>query len=102
MGSDEGRAERHGRPDNPRSDRLAVSAADPAETASDQARLSYTGCTERGRVRSFTGHVTYLGGAAGERLRGELASGIHDLLTWAATARDVAEESTPHDEDTAA
>jgi hypothetical protein len=29
--------------------------------------------------------VTYLGGAAGERLRGELATVIRDLLKWAAT-----------------
>lgn len=72
------------------------------DTASDQARWSYTGRSERGRVRSFTGHVTYLGGAAGERLRGELATVIHDLLTWAATARNAAEESSEHNEDTAA
>jgi hypothetical protein len=40
------------------------------------------------RVRHFTGHVTYLGGAEGERLRGELAQVVRDLLLWAAAAQD--------------
>lgn len=66
-----------------------------------QASWSYTGRSERGRVRHFTGHVTSLGGAAGERLQGELAVVIRDLLRWAAQARNAAGESSEKHEDTA-
>jgi hypothetical protein len=68
---------------------------------SDQAPWSYTGRSERGRARHFTGHVTSLGGAAGERLQGELAVVIRDLLRWAAQARNAAGESSEKHEDTA-
>jgi len=37
----------------------------------------------RGGRRHFTGEVTYIGGAEGERIRGELAAAIADLLRWA-------------------
>jgi hypothetical protein len=72
-----------------------------AETAADQARWSYAGTSERGRVLHFSGHVTYLGGAEGERLQGELSTAILDLLRWATTARYAAEVSSEHEEDTA-
>jgi hypothetical protein len=39
---------------------------------------------KRGKQRRVTGHVTRIGGAEGERLRGELATIIRDLLNWAA------------------
>ncbi|NJP46514.1 hypothetical protein [Actinacidiphila epipremni] len=46
--------------------------------------------------------MTSLGGAAGERLQGELAVAIRDLLRWAVDARKAAEDSSEHHEDTAA
>ncbi|WP_190816982.1 hypothetical protein [Saccharopolyspora pogona] len=39
----------------------------------------------RGDDRHFTGHVTRVGGSEGEKLRGELADAIGDLLRWART-----------------
>ncbi|MFI0724309.1 hypothetical protein [Streptomyces sp. NPDC021224] len=74
----------------------------PTETdsCSEQPNWSYTGRSERGRARHFTGHVTTLGGAAGERLRGELAIAVRELLRWAAEARIAAGESSGKHEDT--
>lgn len=72
-----------------------------ANRPSDQTPWTYTGHNERGRARHFTGHVTSLGGAAGERLQGELSVVIRDLLRWAAQARNAAEESSEKHEDTA-
>jgi hypothetical protein len=83
-------------------DQLPASESPPVDTPSDQASWSYTGRIERGRVRHFSGHVTHLGGAAGERLRGELAAVISELLRWAATTSNAAEEPSDHHEDTAA
>lgn len=71
-------------------------------TPSEQAPWAYTGHSERGRALEITGHITYLGGTAGERLRGELSTVVLDLLRWAATARNTAEESSEHQGDTAA
>ncbi|MFG3253675.1 hypothetical protein [Streptomyces sp. NPDC048172] len=43
---------------------------------------------EQGAVpRRFTGHVSYLTGAEGERLRADLALVLRDLLAWAEGAR---------------
>ncbi|GAA2070517.1 hypothetical protein GCM10009801_21310 [Streptomyces albiaxialis] len=42
---------------------------------------------ESPRIRRFTGRALYVGGAEGERLRGELAEVTHQLLTWAAEQR---------------
>lgn len=76
-----------------------VEPASPRYTPSDQALWRYDSHSERGRVRRYSGHVTYLGGAAGERLRGEMAAAIHDLLVWAAAARNAAEDLPEQDKD---
>lgn len=83
----------------------APSEVDPGSllnSPSDQVIWQYDGHSERGRVRRYSGHVTYLGGAAGERLRGDLAAVIHDLLVWAAAARNAAEDLPEQDKDDAA
>jgi hypothetical protein len=72
-----------------------------SDSPTEQSGWSYTGRSERGRARHFTGHVTTLGGAAGERLRGELAVAVRELLRWAAEARIAAGESSGKNEDTA-
>lgn len=54
------------------------------EMASDQAVWWYDQKRARGGDRRFHGHVTRVGGAEGERLRGELAAVVRDLLEWAA------------------
>lgn len=71
------------------------------DSPTEQPSWSYTGRSERGRARHFTGHVTTLGGAAGERLRGELSVAVRELLRWAAEARNAAGESSGKHEDTA-
>jgi hypothetical protein len=53
-------------------------------TGSDQAVWRYYQGRKRGANRSFSGHATSVGGAEGERLRGELAAVIGELLDWAA------------------
>lgn len=61
--------------------------ADPskrAEHACELALWRYDLGSENERVHSFEGHVTYVGGAEGERLRGALSVVIRDLLEWAA------------------
>jgi len=74
----------------------------PPKTHPDQAVWRYDTYRERGRVRQYSGHVTYLSGAAGERLRGDLTAAIHDLLEWAAAARNAAEDLPEQDKDDAA
>jgi len=74
---------------------------DMPNTPTEHRGWRYTCRSERGRVTEYSGHVTYLGGAAGERLQGELAAVLRDLLRWAATARDAAEESPKNDQGTA-
>jgi hypothetical protein len=54
-------------------------------TGVDQAVWSYRNEPTRGKNYTFTGHVRYVDGAEAERLRGELAVVIRDLLAWAAT-----------------
>jgi hypothetical protein len=45
---------------------------------------SYCQTGPRGTSRTYTGYVTYVGGAEGERLGRELAAVVRDLLEWAA------------------
>jgi len=93
-------------PPRPGRTALATNSTPPEEprinSPFDQETWEYAGHSERGRVQQYTGHVTYLGGAAGERLRGELAAVIEELLRWAADARAAAEESPKNDQGTAA
>lgn len=44
---------------------------------------SYCQTGPRRTSRTYTGHVTYVGGAEGKRLRRELAAVVRDLLEWA-------------------
>jgi len=50
----------------------------------EQPTWSYCQTGPRRISRTYTGHVTYIGGAEGERLRRELAAVVRDLLEWAA------------------
>ncbi|MGH3428463.1 MAG: hypothetical protein ACREP9_00915 [Candidatus Dormibacteraceae bacterium] len=63
------------------------------DTGSDQEIFRYVQTSKRGRSRTFTGHVTYVGGAEGERLRRELAAVTRDLLEWARSRSNDAEPS---------
>lgn len=47
----------------------------------------YNQIRNRTKNWTFSGHVRYVSGAEGDRLRGELAAVIRDLLDWAATRR---------------
>lgn len=47
----------------------------------------YNQIRNRTKNWTFSGHVRYVSGAEGDRLRGELAAVIRDLLDWAATQR---------------
>lgn len=85
------------RPDQPSSHQAAR-----LNTPPEQVSWTYTGSSERGRALHFSGHVTYLGGAEGERLRGELSAVMGDLLRWAVVARNAAEDLSDHHEDTTA
>jgi hypothetical protein len=55
-----------------------------ADTLGEPPAWSYCQTGPRGTSRTYTGHVTYVGGAEGERLRRELAAVVRDLLEWAA------------------
>jgi hypothetical protein len=81
----------------PLPDRQPSSSGGPFNTPARQGPRSYTGDSKRGRVRHFTGRVTYLGGAEGERLCGELAAVIGDLLRWAVIAQHAAEDVPDED-----
>ncbi|MFF3566885.1 hypothetical protein ACFYXQ_03790 [Nocardia jiangxiensis] len=48
---------------------------------------SYSQSRERRSERQFSGHVRFLHGTQAERLRGELADVVGELLTWAAKQR---------------
>ncbi|WP_139320805.1 hypothetical protein [Saccharomonospora sp. CUA-673] len=52
--------------------------------APDQDVWWYDQKQKRGGDRRFSGHINRVGGTEGERLRGELAAVIRDLLHWAA------------------
>ncbi|MBB5153694.1 hypothetical protein [Saccharopolyspora phatthalungensis] len=49
----------------------------------DQPIWRYDQKRTHGDHRGFTGHITHVRGAEGERLRGEFADVIGDLLRWA-------------------
>lgn len=57
---------------------------DLAQTSSDQPIWWYDQKRKRGGDRRYSGHVNHVHGAEGERLRGEFAAVIGDLLEWAA------------------
>jgi hypothetical protein len=102
VGSAENQSD-HRRENNLRSpDPTQGQTEDVANTPREQALWSYAGYSEHGRDLTFTGHVTYLGGAAGERLRGELSVVIRDLLIWAAATRNAAKEPSVQQGDTPA
>lgn len=54
-----------------------------ADTLGEPPAWSYCQTGPRGTSRTYTGQVTYVGGAEGERLRRELATVVRDLLEWA-------------------
>lgn len=71
------------------------------EIATDQAIWWYDQKRKRGGDRRFSGHINRIGGAEGERLRGELAAVIRDLLRWAAEQQshdESTEDVHPHDD----
>jgi hypothetical protein len=50
---------------------------------------------KRGKHRRYTGHVTPIGGAEGDRIRGELAAIIRDLLDWATRHTETPDTDSP-------
>jgi hypothetical protein len=60
------------------------------EIDSDNPAWSYDQPRKRGNNRHYRGHVDRIGGTEGDRLRGDLAAIVRDLLDWAArqTASD--------------
>ena len=54
------------------------------QTGSDQPVWWYDQEWKRGGDRRYSGHVNHIHGAEGERLRGEFAAVIDELLDWAA------------------
>ncbi|MFF3573709.1 hypothetical protein ACFYXQ_38720 [Nocardia jiangxiensis] len=54
------------------------------EAGSTQPIWGYSQSRERRSERQFSGHVRFLHGAQAERLRGELADVVGELLDWAA------------------
>lgn len=67
-----------------------------SKASSNQGNWEYHGGGKRGRVSHYSGHVTYIGGAEGERLRDALAAVSRDLLDWAATAQHTAVNPPDH------
>jgi hypothetical protein len=57
------------------------------DIGSDQPVWRYTQKRNRNDNRRFTGHITRIGGVAGDQLRGDLAAIIRDLLDWGQAAR---------------
>jgi len=57
------------------------------DNGSDLDKEQYNQIRNRTKNWTFSGHVRYVSGAEGDRLRGELAAVIRDLLDWAATQR---------------
>jgi hypothetical protein len=57
------------------------------DNGSDQQEWQYNQTRSRTKNWTFSGHVRYVSGAEGDRLRGELAAVIRDLLDWASTQR---------------
>jgi len=82
-------------PDNPHDEHEAVVIPLPRkapdndienlpETGSDQPVWWYDQRRKRGEDRHYSGHVNHIYGTEAERVRGELADVIRDLLDWAA------------------
>jgi hypothetical protein len=75
-------------------------ASDPAEETTKTGRdnISQTGAyrgewcyhqkTKRGQNRCYHGHIRRVGGTEGQRLRGELAAVLRELLEWAVDNQD--------------
>lgn len=57
------------------------------DKGSDHRERQYNQTRNRTKNWTYSGHVRYVSGAEGDRLRGELAAVIRDLLYWAATQR---------------
>lgn len=71
--------------DNPTSAEVVPHAQPPRApgTADGDATWCYEQSYRGGGRRHFTGDVSYVGGAEGQRLRAELAAVVADLLRWA-------------------
>lgn len=54
------------------------------ETGPDQPVWWYDQGRKRGGDRRYSGHINYIYGADADRLRGEFAAVVGDLLDWAA------------------
>ena len=91
-------------PDNPGDDRDATvipltrktfdSSENPSGTGSGQPVWWYDQKRKRGNDRSYSGQVNHIHGAEAERLRGELADVIRDLLDWAVQQQHTGDHST--------
>jgi hypothetical protein len=69
--------------------------AQPPETGSDDTVWWYHQKRRGGSIRDYSGRITYVGGAEGQRIRQDLTAVLAGLLTWAA------EHSLPQDRDAA-
>jgi hypothetical protein len=65
------------------------------ETGSDQPVWWYDQNRKRGGGRRYSGHVNHMHGAEAERLRGELADVVRELLDWAAQ-QQTGDQSSDH------
>lgn len=61
---------------------LVISGESRPETVIDDVVWRYHQKGGRRKDRSYSGYVTYVGGAEGERIRADLAAAIKDLLVW--------------------
>ncbi|USX51234.1 hypothetical protein [Lentzea sp. HUAS12] len=61
---------------------LVISSESRPEEAIDDVAWRYHQKGGRRKDRTYSGHVTYVGGAEGERIRRDLAAAIKDLLVW--------------------
>jgi hypothetical protein len=57
--------------------------AQPPETDSDDTVWWYHQKGRGGNIRNYSGRITYVGGAEGQRIRQDLTAVIAKLLTWA-------------------
>lgn len=85
-------------PNTPQRDQQEDLRVNGSDSRSVQGSWQYNGENRRSRGRSYSGHVTYIGGAEGERLRDALAAVSRDLLDWAASAEDAAVKPPDHHE----
>jgi hypothetical protein len=68
------------------------------DIGSDNPVWQYDQPRKRGNNRCYTGHVDRIGGTEGDRLRGDLAAIISDLLDWAKQQTESDAESTSNTE----